>query len=97
LIRLNTSLEQIAKTANPVVVLNTLNGESFEFRSITQAAKFLEVHPEILRRHIVKEKLYLDKYLITKVSAPPPSTSERAAGSLAKTLPGLRSALRRAK
>ena len=29
-------------------------------------------------------------------SAPPPSTSERAAGSLAKTLPGLRSALRRA-
>lgn len=68
LIRLNTSLEQIAKTANPVIVLNTLNGESIEFRSITQAAKFLEVHPEILRRHIVKEKLYLDKYLITKVS-----------------------------
>nr|QJT58523.1 GIY-YIG endonuclease [Fusarium asiaticum]QJT58799.1 GIY-YIG endonuclease [Fusarium asiaticum]QJT58909.1 GIY-YIG endonuclease [Fusarium asiaticum]QJT59514.1 GIY-YIG endonuclease [Fusarium asiaticum]QJT60398.1 GIY-YIG endonuclease [Fusarium asiaticum] len=68
LIRLNTSIEQIAKTANPVIVLNILNGESLEFRSITQAAKFLEVHPEIIRRHIVKEKLYLDKYLITKVS-----------------------------
>ena len=68
LIRLNTSLEQIAKTANPVIVLNTLNGESFEFRSITQAAKFLGIHPEIIRRHMVKEKLYLDKYLIRKVS-----------------------------
>nr|QID41829.1 GIY-YIG endonuclease [Fusarium pseudograminearum] len=68
LIRLNTSIEHIAKTANPVIVLNILNGESLEFRSITQAAKFLEVHPEIIRRHIVKEKLYLNKYLITKVS-----------------------------
>jgi group I intron endonuclease len=68
LIKLNTSLEQIAKTAHPIIVLNTLTEKSFEFRSITQAAKFLEVHPEIIRRHIVKEKLYLDKYLIIKVS-----------------------------
>lgn len=68
MIKLNTSLEHIAKTAHSVTVVNTLNGESFEFRSITQAAKFLVVHPEILRRHIVKEKLYLDKYLIIKMS-----------------------------
>lgn len=67
LIRLNSSIEQIAKTANPVIVLDTLNGESIEFRSITQAAKFFEVHPETIRRCIVKEKLYLDKYLITKL------------------------------
>lgn len=68
LIRLNSSPEQIAKTANPVIVLNTLNGESIEFRSMTQAAKFFEVHPETIRRCIVKEKLHLDKYLITKIS-----------------------------
>lgn len=68
MIRLNTSLEHIAKTANPVIVFNTLNGESFQFRSITQAAKFLEVHPETIRRYIVKQKLYLAKYLITKIS-----------------------------
>lgn len=68
LIRLNTSLEHIAKTANPVNVLDTLNGESLEFRSITQAASFFEVHPETIRRCIVKEKLFLNKYLITKLS-----------------------------
>ena len=67
MIKLNTSLEQIAKTANPVIVFDTLNGKSIEFRSITQAAKFFEVYPEIIRRCIVKEKLYLDKYLITKI------------------------------
>lgn len=54
LIRLNTSLEQITKTANPVIVLNILNGQSFEFRSITQAARFLVAHQEIIRRHIIK-------------------------------------------
>ena len=68
LIRLNTSLEHIAKTANPVNVLDTLNGESIEFRSITQAASFFEVHPETIRRCIVKEKLFLNKYLITRLS-----------------------------
>ena len=39
LIRLNASREHIAKTVNPVIVFNTLNGKSFKFRS--QAAKFL--------------------------------------------------------
>ena len=62
MIRLNIHLEQITKTANSLIVLNTLNGESLEFSSFatnTQAAKFLGVHLEIIRRHIVKEKLYL--------------------------------------
>lgn len=68
LIRLNTSLEHIAKTANPVIVLDTLNGEILEYRSISQAAKFLGAHPEIIRRHIIKEKLFLERYLITKVT-----------------------------
>jgi group I intron endonuclease len=68
LIRLNSSLEQIAKTANPVIVVDTLKGESLEFRSITQAAKSFGVHPEIIRRCIEKEKLYLNKYFITKIS-----------------------------
>jgi group I intron endonuclease len=68
LIRLNASLEHISKTANPVNVLDTLNGESLEFRSITQAASFFKVHPETIRRCIVKEKLFLDKYLITRLS-----------------------------
>lgn len=68
LIKLNTSLEHIAKTAHPVVVLNTLNGESLDFRSITQAAKFFDVRPENIRRHILQEKLFLDKYLIKKIS-----------------------------
>jgi hypothetical protein len=39
----------------------------------------------------------IKEFYLVRLSAPPPSTSERAAGSLAKTLPGLRSALRRAK
>lgn len=68
LIRLNASLEHISKTANPVNVLDTLNGESIEFRSITQAASFFKVHPETIRRCIVKEKLFLNKYLITRLS-----------------------------
>lgn len=70
LTRLNTSSEHIAKTANPVVVFNTLSKESCEFRSITQAAQHFKVHPEIIRRCIVKEKLYLDIYLIKKISNP---------------------------
>ena len=68
LIRLNTSLEHIAKTANPVNVFDTLKEESLEFRSITQAASFFKVHPETIRRCIVKEKLFLNKYLITRLS-----------------------------
>lgn len=68
LISLNSSLEHIAKTANPVIVLDTLNSESTEFRSITQAASFFKVHPETIRRCIVKEKLFLNKYLITRLS-----------------------------
>lgn len=68
LIKLNTSLEHIAKTAHPVEVFDTLNGESQYFRSITQAAMFFEVRPENIRRHILKEKLFLDRYLIKKVS-----------------------------
>lgn len=66
LIKLNTSLEHIAKTAHPVEVFDTLNKESQYFRSITQVAKFFEVHPENIRRHILKEKLFLDRYLIKK-------------------------------
>jgi group I intron endonuclease len=68
LIKLNTSLEHIAKTAHPVEVFDTLNGESQNFRSITQAAKFFKVRPENIRRHILKEKLFLDRYLIKKIS-----------------------------
>jgi group I intron endonuclease len=68
LAKLNASPEHIAIHAKPVVVLNTVNGESVEFRSITQAASFLQAHPETIRRCIIKEKLFLDKYLITKKS-----------------------------
>jgi group I intron endonuclease len=65
LAKLNASLEHISKTAKPVCVINTDNGESIEYRSITQAANFYNVHPEIVRRCIKGNKLLLNKYQIT--------------------------------
>lgn len=65
LLKLNTSLEQISKTAKPVYVLNMDNGESIEYRSITQAANSYNVHPETVRRCIKGNKLLLNKYQIT--------------------------------
>lgn len=66
LAKLNASPEHIAIHAHSVIVFNTENGESVEFRSITQAANYFQVHKETIRRYIIKEKLYLGKYLITK-------------------------------
>lgn len=68
LAKLNSSPEHIAIQAFPVIVLNTENGESIEFRSISQAANYLQSHKETVRRYMMREKLYLDKYLITKKS-----------------------------
>uniref|UniRef100_A0A0D2ZS54 GIY-YIG domain-containing protein n=1 Tax=Brassica oleracea var. oleracea TaxID=109376 RepID=A0A0D2ZS54_BRAOL len=66
LAKLNASPEQIAIHAHPVIVLNTENGERAEFRSISQAANYLQAHKATIHKYIMKEKLYLDKYLITK-------------------------------
>lgn len=68
LAKLNASLEHIAIHAKPVIVINTDNGESVEFRSMTQAAKHFNVHPETIRRCIKADKLLLNKYKITKKS-----------------------------
>lgn len=65
LTKLNTSIEHIAKTAKPVYILNTDNGESIEFISLREAAKFYNVHPETARRCILGNKLLLNKYQIT--------------------------------
>jgi group I intron endonuclease len=65
LIKLNTSLEHIAKTAISVSVFNIETKESLEFRSMTQAAKTLNVRPESVRRSIINNRLLLKKYLIT--------------------------------
>lgn len=65
LFKLNTSLEHISKTAKPVYVLNMDNGENIEYRSITQAANYYNVHPETVRRCIKGNKLLLNKYQIT--------------------------------
>jgi group I intron endonuclease len=65
LIKLNTSLEHIAKTAKAVTVFNIETQESMEFRSMTQAANFLDVRPESVRRSILNNRLLLKKYLIT--------------------------------
>ena len=65
LIKLNTSLEHIAKTAKPVSMYNIETKESMEFRSMTQAAKTFNSHPEAIRRCIKNNKLFLDKYSIT--------------------------------
>lgn len=65
LVKLNTSLEHISKTAKPVCVLSIDNGESIEYRSLTQAAKNFNVHPETVRRCINGNKLLLNKYQIT--------------------------------
>jgi group I intron endonuclease len=64
LAKLNSSLEHIAKTAKPVCVINIVSGESLEYRSLTQAAKFFNVHPETVRRCIKGNKLLLNKYKI---------------------------------
>jgi len=64
LAKLNASLEHISKTAKPVCVINIDNGESIEYRSLTQAAKFYNVHPETARRCIISNKLLLNKYRI---------------------------------
>lgn len=63
--KLNTSLEHIAKTAESVSVYNVETKENFLFRSMTQAAKVYNVHPETIRRCIKNNKLLLDKYSIT--------------------------------
>lgn len=65
LIELNTSLEHIAKTAKSVSVYNIETKENMDFRSMTQAAKTFNVHPETIRRCIKNNKLLLDKYSIT--------------------------------
>lgn len=65
LVKLNTSLEHISLTAKPVLVINKDNGESVEYRSMTQAAKFFNIHPETMRRCIKGNKLLLNKYQIT--------------------------------
>lgn len=68
LAKLNASLEHIAIHAKPVIVINTDNGESVEFRSMTQAAKYFKVHTETIRRCIKADKLLLNKYKITQKS-----------------------------
>lgn len=65
LTKLNTSLEHIAKTAKSVFVYNVETKENLEFRSMTQAAKNFNVHPETIRRCIKNNRLFLDKYFIT--------------------------------
>ena len=55
LAKLNASLEHIAITAKPVIVINNENGESMEFRSMTQAANHFQVHPETISRCIKKK------------------------------------------
>ena len=64
LIKLNTSLEHIAISAKPVILINIYNGESIEYRSMTQAASYLKVHPETIRRCIKNNKIILNKYKI---------------------------------
>jgi group I intron endonuclease len=64
LAKLNASLEHIAITGKSVIVINTDNGESMEFRSMTQAEKFFKVHPETVCKHIKANKLLLNKYKI---------------------------------
>lgn len=66
LANLNASLEHIAITAKPVVGLDTITGETIEFRSMTQAAKHFSVHTESIRRDIKANKLLLNKYKIIK-------------------------------
>lgn len=63
--KLNSSLEHISKTAKVVCVINMDNGEKTEYRSLTQAAKFFNIHPETARRCIKGNKLLLNKYQIT--------------------------------
>lgn len=67
LAKLNTSLEHISKTAIPVCVINTDNGERIEYRSLSQPAKFYNVHHETARRCINGNKLLLNKYQITYI------------------------------
>lgn len=66
LAKLNASLEHIAIHAKPVVVINTDNGESVEYRSISQAAKNFNLHTETIRRCIKANKLLLNKYQIIR-------------------------------
>jgi hypothetical protein len=68
LAKLNASLEHIAIHAKPVIVINTDNGESMEFRSMTQPAKHFNLHPETIRRCIKADKLILNKYKISQKS-----------------------------
>jgi hypothetical protein len=65
LAKLNASLEHISKTAKSLSVINIDNGESSEFRSIRDAAKFYKVSPETIRRYEKSHKLLLGKYQIT--------------------------------
>lgn len=66
LAKLNASLEHIAIHAKPVVVINTDNGESVEYRSMSQAAKNFNLHTETIRRCIKANKLLLNKYQIIR-------------------------------
>lgn len=63
---LNASLEHIAISAKPVVAINSITGETIEFRSMTQAAKHFSAHPETTRRHIKANKLLLSKYKLAQ-------------------------------
>lgn len=65
LAKLNASLDHIAIHAKPVIVTNIDNGESVEYRSMSQAAKFFNLHTETIRRCIKANKLLLDKYKIS--------------------------------
>ena len=55
--KLNSYLEHISKNAKAVCVINTDNGDKMKYRSLTLAAKFFNVHPEIARRYIKGNKL----------------------------------------
>ena len=61
LTKLNTSLEHIAKTVKSVSVYNVETKENLEFRSMTQAAKVFNVHPETIRRCIKNNKLFCSR------------------------------------
>ena len=66
LAKLNASPEHIAIHAKPVIVINTDNEESMEFRSMTKAANHFQIHPETIRRCIKADKLLLNKYKISQ-------------------------------
>jgi len=65
LAKLNSSPDHIAIHAKPVILSNIDNGQSVEYRSMTQAANSFNLHTETIRRCIKANKLLLNKYKIT--------------------------------